>query len=137
MATLNPAVTEGNYTDTLKTLRDRVLIRLGFAAQLDNPPPGMAALINEFLSSAQVQLAKRFPSLVTERFYTWTMVVDTRFYSVTGDDEGVTVPDFILDPTKISWIGVEDLNGTFTPLIEGINPTLYTTEASPGLPRRY
>jgi len=137
MATLNPAVTTGAYTDTLKILRDRVLIRLGFAAQLASLPPGMAALINEFLSSAQIQLAQRFPELVTERFYTWTMVIGTRFYTTTSDDEGATSPDFILDPKKITWIGIEDLNGTFTPLIEGINPTLYTTEASDGLPRLY
>ena len=137
MATLNPAVTEGAYTDTLKILRDRVLIRLGFAAQLANPPPGMAALVNEFLSSAQVQLAKRIPELVTERFYTWTMIAGTRFYSTSGDDEGVTAPDFILDPQNITWIGVEDLNGVFYPLIEGINPTLYTTESKDGFPQRY
>ena len=137
MATLNPAVTEGAYTDTLKILRDRVLIRLGFAAQLTNPPPGMAALVNEFLSSAQVQLAQRLPELVTERFYTWTMVAGTRFYTVSGDDAGVTVPDFILDPKKITWIGVEDLNGVFYPLIEGINPRLYTTESKNAFPRRY
>lgn len=137
MATINPAVTEGNYTETLSDLRDRILIRLGFAAQLATPPPGMAALVDEFLSSAQVLMAKRFPDLVTERFYTWLMVVGTRFYSTTGDDEGATSPDFVLDPRQISWIGIEDLNGSFYPLVEGIDPTLYTTEDQNGLPRRY
>ncbi len=137
MATLNPAVTEGAYTETLKILRDRILIRLGFAAQLATPPPGMAALVNEFLSSAQTQMAQRFPELVTERFYTWTMIAGTRFYSTSGDDEGVTAPDFILDPKKITWIGIEDLNAAFYPLREGIDPTLYTTESKDGFPRRY
>ncbi len=137
MATLNPAVTEGNFTDTLKIIRDRVLIRLGFAAQLANLPPGMESLINDFISSAQVQMAQRYPELVTERFYTWTMIAGTRFYSVSGDDEGVTAPDFILDPRKITWVGVEDLNGAFIPLFEGIDPTLYTNEAEQGFPRFY
>lgn len=137
MATLNPAVTVGNYTATLATLRVRVLQRLGFGAQTANPPPGMSALIDEFLESAQRQLAMRFPELVTERFYTWTMVIDQNFYTVSGDDEGVTAPDFILDPKKISWVGVEDLNGTFYPLTEGIDPLLYTRAAENGLPRRY
>lgn len=138
MATLNPAVTEGNYTVTLANLRVRLLRRLGFGAQTANPPPGMAALIDEFISSAQRQLAMRFPELVTERFYTWTMVIGQRFYSTSGDDEGATAPDFILDPKKITWIGVEDLNGTFFPLIEGINPLLYTTEVTnEGLPYAY
>lgn len=137
MATLNPAVTEGNYTETLADLRARMLIRLGFAAQVANPPPGMGALVDEFLSSAQKQMAERFPELVTERFYSWTMVAGTRFYSTSGDDEGSTSPDFILDPRKISWIGIEDLNGSFYPLIEGIDPVLYTTESQPSLPYRY
>ncbi|MEE9311793.1 MAG: hypothetical protein V3V10_05200 [Planctomycetota bacterium] len=138
MATLNPAVTEGNYTATLATLRVRVLKRLGFGAQTANPPPGMALLVDEFISSAQTQLATRFPELVTERFYTWTMVVDQRFYTTSGDDDGVTTPDFILDPKKITWVGVEDLNGTFYPLREGINPLLYTTETTnTGLPYAY
>ncbi len=137
MATLNPAVSEGAFTETLKILRDRILIRLGFAAQLANLPPGMAALVNEFLSSAQTQMAQRYPELVTERFYTWTMAIGTRFYTTSGDDEGVTAPDFILDPKKITWIGIEDLNGSFSPLIEGIDPTLYSTEDQDGFPRRY
>ena len=137
MALLNPAVTEGAFTETLKDLRDRVLIRLGFAAQLTNLPPGMAALINDFLSGAQKQIAQRFPALVTERFYTWTMEVGTRFYSVSGDDEGATTPDFILDPLKITWVGVEDLNGAFIPLSEGISPRLYTNADKDGFPRRY
>lgn len=130
MATLNPAVDKGNYTATLAELRVRVLQRLGFGAQTANPPPGMADLIDEFLSSAQKQLAMRFPDLVTERYFTWTMDIGERFYSTSDDDEGSTSPDFILDPKRISWVGVEDLNGAFFPLIEGIDPSLYTTETT-------
>ncbi len=137
MATLNPAVTVGNYTDTLKSLRDRVLIRTGFAAQLATLPPGTAALINDFVQSAQVQMAERFPDLVTERFYQWTMVAGTRFYTTSADDEGVTAPDFILDPRKLSWVGVEDTNNVFYPLIEGILPEMYTQEAQQGRPVQY
>ena len=137
MATLNPAVTVGNYTATLSELRVRVLQRLGFGAQTANPPPGMALLVDEFISSAQVQLAVRFPDLVNERYFTWTMVIDQRFYTTSNDDEGATAPDFILDPKRITWVGVEDLNGRFYPLFEGIDPTLYTFEANSGLPYRY
>jgi hypothetical protein len=137
MAVLNPAVTEGNYTTTLKNLRDRVLIRTGFAAQLTTLPPGTAALINDFVQSAQTQMAERFPDLVTERLYQWTMVAGTRFYSTSGDDEGATSPDFILDPRKITWVGIEDTNGTFYPLAEGIPPEAYTQIAQQGRPARY
>ena len=52
MATLNPAVGTGAYTETLQTLRNRILRRLGFAAQISNPPPGMAELVDDFLKSA-------------------------------------------------------------------------------------
>lgn len=137
MATLNPAVTEGAYTETLADLRARILRRLGFGAQVATPPPGMAAVVDDFLSSAQTQMAQRFPALVTERFYTWTMVAGTRFYSTSGDDEGATAPDFILDPRKITWVGIEDTNNSFYPLIEGIDPVLYTTESQRGRPARY
>lgn len=137
MATLNPSVTEGNYSDTLKNLRDRVLIRTGFAAQLTTLPPGTAALINDFVQDAQVQMAQKFPDLVTERFYQWTMVAGTRFYSTSGDDEGATSPDFVLDPRKLTWVGVEDTNGTFYPLTEGIPPEAYTQEAQQGRPQWY
>ena len=137
MATLNPAVGENAYTETLSDLRTRVLIRLGFGAQTATPPPGMSALINEFLSSAQTLIAKKYPMLRTERFYSWTMVAGTRFYSVSGDDDGVTSPDHILDPHSVKWVGIEDTNGTFYPLAEGIDPEWYTQEAQQGLPQRY
>tara|TARA_R100001143_G_scaffold28420_2_gene28096 strand:+ start:14026 stop:14739 length:714 start_codon:yes stop_codon:yes gene_type:complete len=137
MATLNPAVGTGAYTETLQTLRNRILRRLGFAAQISNPPPGMAELVDDFLKSAQDQMAERYPELVSERFFTWTMVAGTRFYTTTGDDEGATSPDYALDPRRISWIGVEDTNGTFTPLIEGIEPQMYTSESQRGLPAYY
>ena len=66
------------------------------------------------------------------------MVADQLFYTVSGDDEThPTTPDFLLDPKKITWVGVEDLNGTFYPLIEGINPLVYTQESQNGLPYSY
>lgn len=137
MATLNPGVTEGNYTATLLILRKRILRRLGFGAQVTTPPPGMADLVDEFISSAQVVLAMRFPELVTERFYSWIMVAGTRFYTTIGDDADASSPEFVLDAKKITWVGIEDLNGTFFPLIEGINPLAYTTESKRGFPYAY
>lgn len=139
MATLNPAVGTGAYTTTLLTLRQRILRRLGFAASVANPPPGMAELVDEFLASAQTQMVERFPDLVTERFFTWTMVPSPvqRFYETGADDEGATSPDYVLNPKDVTWVGVEDLNGTFLGLIEGIKPHFYTSESQPGLPSHY
>lgn len=137
MATLNPPVGTGAYTVALSDLRDRMFIRLGFAAQIANPPPGMANLVDEFLASAQAQLIKHIPELVTERFFTWTLEIGTRFYDVDDDDAGVTDPDYMLDARRIVWVGIEDTNGTFTPLIEGIDPQLYTSESNQGMPAYY
>lgn len=137
MATLNPAVGTGAYTETLADLRVRVLRRLGFGAMTSNPPPGMADLVDDFLRDGQKQLAERFPELVTERFFSWTMIAGTRFYTTSGDDEGATSPDYVLNPKRISWVGVEDSNGTFTPLHQGIPPELYTSESQQGLPHYY
>ncbi len=137
MATLNPSVGTAAYTTTLLTLRQRMLRRLGFAASVANPPPGMADLIDEFLVSAQTQMIERFPDLVIERFFTWTMVAGTRFYLTTADDEGATSPDYVLDPRDVTWVGIEDLVGTFLPLIEGIPPEFYTSESQQGLPSHY
>ncbi len=137
MATLNPAVGENAYTTTLAQLRTRVLIRLGFGAQTASPPPGMTELINDFLQNAQELIAKKYPMMRTERWYTWTTAVGTRFYSLSGDDEGITTPDHILDPHSVREVWVEDTNGTFTPLHEGINASWYTIEDQNGRPERY
>lgn len=137
MATLNPAVGENAYTETLADIRNRVLRRMGYGNQLANLPPNVEELANDYLQSAQTQLAQQYPELVTERFYSWTMVAGTRFYSVSGDDEGATSPDHVLDPRRVEWVGVEDSNGTFLPLTKGIPPEYYTMESQQGLPQRY
>ena len=137
MATLNPAVGEGAYTETLQDVRNRLLRRMGYGNQLSALPPGVEALANDYLQSAQTQLAQQYPEFVTERFYSWTMVAGTRFYSVAGDDEGATSPDHVLDPKRVTWVGIEDSNGSFTPLFEGIPPEYYTMESEQGRPERY
>lgn len=137
MVTLNPAVGENAYTETLQDLRNRLLRRMGYGNQLANLPPGVEEIANDYLQSAQRQLALQYPEHVTERFYLWTMVAGTRFYSVAGDDEGATSPDHVLDPRRIAWVGIEDSNGTFTPLYDGIPPEYYTMGDEQGRPQRY
>jgi hypothetical protein len=97
----------------------------------------MAALIDDFLQSAQRQVSLRFPTLVTERFFTWTLIAGTRFYLTTADDEGATSPDYVLNPLRVKGVWLEDLNGSFYPLTEGIDPQLYTSESQQGLPAFY
>jgi hypothetical protein len=136
MAVFNPTCDAGAQTATLKDLRERILIRLGFAAQLTTPPPGMAAFVDEFLASAQSQLFLRYPQLENERWYTWTTVVDDRFYTLADHDDKATCAKFP-DPKKITWVGVEDSNGAWYPLTEGINPLRYTSVDNSGRPDSY
>lgn len=59
-------------SSTLLTLRRRLLRRLGYAAQVDNPPVGMNDLLNEFLQDAQRQLYRR--NGVPDRIKRWWFI---------------------------------------------------------------
>jgi hypothetical protein len=119
---------------TLSQLRLRMMRRLGYAAMASNPPPGMAALLNEFLYDAQKQIYDKNIDIRTRRKFKWTMTAGQRFYGF-GDDTSCC--DLALDPTKIEWIALEDLRGQFTPMTKGIPPHLYTSVLLRGLPHRY
>lgn len=122
---------------TLAELRVRVLTRLGFANQASNPPPGMAALINDFLLSAQTWLYRRYTALHTRRFFRWKIIPGQRFYSLRDNDEDV-LSTFHLDPAKtIEWAGIQDTRNVWYPLIRGIPPQLYTMITKPWRPARY
>jgi hypothetical protein len=126
---------------TLADLRRRLLVRLGYSAQADNPPPGMADLLDDFLSSSQRYLYRKYPALYTERFFTWTMDPDSdppqRFYDFDDNEEECEVR---IDPLRITWAGISDVSGvndTWLPLIRGIPPEFYTSADRPGIPSRY
>lgn len=135
MAVFNCNCDEGFYgTETLLELRTSMLERLGYASQADNPPPGMARLVDNFLRRGQEFLHRRHRSLQTERFFSWPMVVGERFYDIPENQEACTKR---LDAYKISGVYVEDLNGQWLPLICGIPPVYYTMANFNGLPARY
>lgn len=142
MANFNCVCEDDWPQETLANLRRRLMVRLGFAAQADNPPPGMTDLLNDFLQDAQEQLYRRYDVLRTERFFRWTMTPGERFYDIRSNDEidgeDPGHCDVTLDPRKVTWVGVSDLNGVWYPLIEGIPPEAYTMiDAAPGWPTRY
>lgn len=129
------------YNETLLELRESILIALGFAAQVANPPPGMEALVNNFLIRGQRFLWRRYKPLQTERMFTWTMTPGERFYGILennedgdGDEEPCTKK---LDPLKVTWAGLADLNGVWMPLIDGIPPVFYTSVNFEGIPSHY
>lgn len=127
----------GYLADTLGNLRRRLLIRLGFSNQAANPPPGMAALANDLLISAQTYLYRRYMALHTRRFFRWKIIPGQRFYSLKDNDEDV-LSNFHMDPLrKIEWVGVQDTRNVWYPMIKGIPPQLYTMIAKPWRPARY
>lgn len=142
MAVFNCECEETSGYETLLQLRTRMMVALGFAAQKATPPPGMADLIDEWLVSTQRVLYMKNPSLRTERMFRWTMLEGEGFYGI-GDDDTPSSEDpeeFCtkrLNEYKISGVWLEDLNGSWTPMSAGIDPTWYTTVDQLGFPSRY
>lgn len=119
---------------TLGELERDVIIRLGYAARVNNPPPGMQLLVRSFLQSAQNVLYRRYAPLRTSRFFTWVMTPGERFYDLTDNYDTCTKQ---MDRSKIEWAGVETTEGWWLKLIEGIPPEFYTAEQFQGIPQRY
>lgn len=129
-----PLPADGFMIDSLANLRYRMLIRAGYAAQANNPPPGMKLLCNEFLREAQNQLYRQHSEYRTKRLYAWQMEVNQRYYGFANDESDCRR----LDPYSIDWVGFEDLNQAWYPLICGIDPVLYTrAQISTGWPTHY
>lgn len=131
----NCACDDTTSYETLDELRQRLMVRLGYAAQVANPPPGMEALLTDFLTSSQRLLYLKYRELRTERIFTWTLEEGVRFYDLPDNDETCTKR---LNALKLSWVGVEDVNGAWIPLINGIPPEFYTgIPVSNSLPQRF
>lgn len=122
--------------ETLGELRQRLMIRLGFAAQLQFPPPGMTELLNSFLISEHRRLAERYRDLHTERFFTWNLVEGQRLYGLRGNEE-VADCERYFNPRALEWVGIIAPGDVWYPLIEGIPPHLYTADSFLGRPGRY
>lgn len=124
-------------TETLATLRTNILVELGFASQAASPPPGMAALVNSWLIRGQKFLYRRYSQLHTRRMFRWKVNPGQRFYSLKDNDEDVLC-NYRMDPNKqIEWAGIQDSRNVWYPLIEGIEPQLYTMIDKPWRPARY
>lgn len=130
-----PLPADGYTTDTLANLRTRVAIRAGYAAQASNLPAGMISLINEFLRDAQNQIYRTYFAKRLTRLYSWPMDINQRYY---GFDATNGVDCRVLDPNSVDWVGFEDLNQAWYPLVCGIDPVLYTrAQISTGWPTHY
>lgn len=142
-ADFNCDCVDSNSNMTLLQLRTRMMRRLGYSAQADNPPPGMADLLDDFLRDAQDQLYLKNPALRTERLYRWTLTEGVSYYGIRDNDSetdftDITCGKHLNDKSyRISGVWLEDLNSMWLPMRCGIDPTYYTTAAQPGLPTLY
>ena len=109
---------------TLADVRKYLMVRLGFAAMLASPPPGMTELLNSFAQEAQDLLYRRYPVLRTKRWFTWAMTAGGRFYDFDANRDTCARK---LDPRRISWVGVSQGDDVWRPLVQGINPTMYSS----------
>jgi len=134
----NGFTTDNNVpTATLSSLQSRILVRLGFANQAAYPPPGIALLVNDFLTSAQTYLYRRYLQLHTKHMFRWKINPGQRYYSLLDNDENVL--DFVnMDYAKtVEWVGIQDTRNVWYPMIQGIPPQLYTMITKPWRPARY
>lgn len=103
----------GPASKTLKGYRRDLLIRCGFAAVADNPPPGTPELMNAFLQDAQNFLYMKYPALHTRRFFRWTMEEGVRFYGMLENDDStrprvpVTFSADVVNTLVITWAGYD------------------------------
>jgi len=79
---------------TLAQLRTKLMIRLGFAAQLSVPPPGMTELLNEFLIDGQDQMYQRYSPLRNQRWWPIAISQGNRHYEIPSISSGEITADF-------------------------------------------
>jgi hypothetical protein len=133
----NAEVMDAPGYDNLLTLQTRMLIRLGFANQTATFPPGMAALLQEFLQGSQNYMYRRYSQLRTRHWFRWKVIPGQRFYGLLDNDESV-LQNYALDPDKtIIYVGIQDNRNVWYPLTEGISPQLYTMIGKSWRPARY
>ncbi|MGA0588092.1 Ig-like domain-containing protein [Dyella sp. KRB-257] len=120
-------------TETLADIRTYLMVRLGFAAMLASPPPGMTELLNSFAIEAQNLLYHRFRMLRLERWFTWQLQQGVRFYDLAASLYACTKK---LDPSRVRWVGISLGDSVWRPLACGIEPTRYMANLV-GIPDSY
>ena len=104
---------------TLLQLRTKLMIRLGFAAQLTLPPPGMTELLNDFLQSAQDLMYERYSPLRNQRWWPINITAGNRHYDVPSISTGV-LTDIAFNNNDPAVDDVTRLTGSF--IDDGFTP---------------
>ena len=116
-------------TRTLAQLRNDLMSRLGFAAMLASPPPGMNGLLDSFLTEAQELLYRRYKVFQGERWFTWSMKAGTRFYDTAQNDDAVNglLQPPVMGAITTATVGGTLLAGTYGYLVTALNANGETT----------
>lgn len=124
---------DGLQYRTLAECRTDMLVMLGRGNQLANPGAGVALLIDTHLRNAQKLLFQRCSWLVTERYYSWPLLVGVRLYGFQNTAESCASK---FNPTKVSWVGVVR-DRIWMRLVGGIDPAMHSYDTISGIPQRY
>lgn len=124
----------GIATKTLAELRTRMLLRLGYSAQLASPPAGLLAKIDTFLQDAQEYLFLTYDEFRQVRFFNWPLVADTAHYDIADNADTCTKP---WSPEKVEGAWIVQADSSVWPLRYGVDPTMYGSPQPPGWPSRY
>lgn len=122
-------------TQTLAQLRSRMMVRLGYAAQKNDPPPGMRDEIDDALQEAQRLAWVDFSEMHQTRYFAWTLAPGDRFVSLSANVDACSKKITALD---IEYAAVR-IVGTdaWIPLRRGIDPRLYEGGVQNSYPTRY
>ena len=103
-------------------MRTALNLRLGMGA-MGVMSPGHSGLLDSFLQEAQELLYFRYDLFRTERFYSWALVANQHFYNFSANLESAS----IVNPRKLTWVGISRGNTQWQRLISGISPEFYTS----------
>lgn len=124
---------DGYPSATLADMRTYLLIRLGFAAQIAYPPPGIIELLDALIVEAQELLYRRYSVLRLKRWFTWQLVRGVRFYDFAGNSDAQPLPTPVISSVVASTTGGTLAAGTYTYRVTAINSngqTLPSAEVS-------
>lgn len=114
---------------TKAQIRLELLRRLGYSAQVSNPPPGMNDLLDSFIQSAQDELYWQFSWPRLTMYFQTAMIIGQAVYDIPLN--GVDFLEF----RRVESVHLQ--NGSqFSPMNPGIDASLYTT-TNTGIPSRY
>ena len=133
MAVYNCKCEDAYPRKTLAQMREFLMIRLGWAAMKNTPLPGVNDTLNSFLVDAQEQIYRQYKVFRLERFFTWPMVAGERFYDFPENEDVCTKK---LDPRMVTWVGMSQDDTSWSPLVCGIRPTMYTGQVE-SIPTHY